>query len=122
VAAAYVEPTVNPLKLCHPIATHALRLLAAALLGGVLAACAGAPVQEMSDARQAVSVADQLQAAKAAPTEMATAHQYLEKAQSALDAGDYRAAREAALLARQAAVKALDISQQQQQTGGHGPG
>lgn len=97
-----------------------MRLLAAIVFGLVLAACASAPVQEMSDARQAVSVADQLQAGKAAPNEMAAARDYLQKAQAALDAGDFGAAREAATLARQSAVKAIKISQSQQ-AGGHNP-
>lgn len=99
---------------------RAVCLTAALFMGIALVACAGAPVQEMSDARQAVSIADQLQAGKAAPNEMSAAHSYLDKAQAALDAGDYGSAREAATLARQAAVKALNISQVQQ-TGAHGP-
>lgn len=102
------------------MAARAVRLVAAFVLAAAAVACAGAPVQEMSDARQAVSIADQLQAAKAAPNEMAAAHDYLDKAQAALDSGDFGAAREAATLARQAAVKALNISQAQQ-SGGHGP-
>ena len=83
----------------------------------VLAACAGAPVQEMSDARQAVAVAEQTLAGKPDSPDLAKAHQYLEAAQAALDSGDYSAAREDARLARQLALRALGIAQPQDVSG-----
>ena len=93
--------------------------MAAAL---VLAACAGAPVQEMSDARQAVAVAEQTLAGKPASSALVSARKFLKAAQSALDAGDYSVAREDARLARQLALRALGIAQPQDASGRAGPG
>lgn len=84
----------------------------------VLAACAGAPVQEMSDARQAVAVAEQTLAGKPASADLVSARQYLQAAQAALDAGDYSVAREDARLARQLALRALGMAQPRD-TSGH---
>ena len=85
--------------------------LAAMSAALVLAACAGAQVQEMSDARQAVGVAEQTLAGKPPSPDLVSAHQYLQAAQAALDAGDYSVAREDARLARQLALRALGIAQ-----------
>jgi hypothetical protein len=76
-----------------------------------LAACAGAPVQDMSNARQAVTAAQQMGAEHAAPDEMSEARQLLQAAQAALDRGDYSIARQDAIRARNAAEKALRMSQ-----------
>jgi hypothetical protein len=99
------------------IAARALRLIAVASFAAALAACAGAPVQEMSNARQTLAAAVQAQAQKSAPADMENARRYLDAAQAALDAGDYSTAREDALKARQAALKALGISQGQDVSG-----
>ena len=101
----------NP-RLSLPSLAGSRASVALCLLLG-LAACAGAPVQEMSDARQAVAVASQAHAEKRAPSEMARAQKYLDAAQHALDQGDYSTARDDAFTARQAAIKALSISQRQ---------
>lgn len=77
----------------------------------LVAACAGAPVQEMSNARQTVMAAHQAGAAKAAPQVMAQAQKLLTEAQAALDAGDYSTALKDARRAREAALKALELSQ-----------
>src|SRR5690348_17883163 len=53
--------------------------LAALLL---LVACAGAPVQEMSDARQAVAAAEQVLAGKPASATLESARKYLQAAQA----------------------------------------
>lgn len=90
-------------------------LIAVALFG-----CAGAPVQEMSNARQALAAAEQGHADKTAPAEMSVARRYMDAAQAALDSGDYGTAREDATLASQAAAKALSISQAQG-VAGHAP-
>jgi hypothetical protein len=97
-----------------------LRLLAYASVAGLLYACAGAPVQEMSDARQTLAAAVQANADKDAPADMQTARHYLDAAQVALDAGDYSTAREDALKARAVALRALGMSQQQD-VSGHSP-
>jgi hypothetical protein len=85
--------------------------LAAVVAALLLSACAGAPVQEMSDARQAVAVAEQTLAGKPDSADLVSARQYLQAAQVALDAGDYSTARTDAQLARQLALRALGISQ-----------
>lgn len=76
-----------------------------------LSACAGAPVQEMSNARQAVAAAEQGGAEKAAPRHLALAKHLLQAAQTALDRAEYSTAREDALQARQEALTAIRISQ-----------
>lgn len=92
--------------------------LAALLL---LAACAGAPVQEMSDARQAVAAAEQVLAGKPTSATLESARKYLEAAQTALDSGDYSTARQDAQLARQLALRAMGLDQQAD-VSGHSPG
>jgi hypothetical protein len=95
-----------------------MRMFATVLAAGLLlAACAGAPVQEMSDARQALAAAEQALGDKSATPDVLSARQYLQSAQSALDAGDYSTAREDARLARQLALRSLGIGQQQDGTG-----
>lgn len=91
--------------------TAARSLTLGALLGATLlvVACAGAPVQEMSDARQAVTAAEQVLAAKPPSPDLSRANQYLQAAQAALDAGDYSTAREDARLARQLALRAMGM-------------
>ena len=70
-------------------------------------------MQEMSNARQAVAAASQMGAEHAAAKEMAEAKHFLQAAQTALDQGDYGTARADAIRARDLAVKALRILQQQ---------
>ena len=68
-----------------------------ALLGAVpLAGCVGAPVQEMSNARQAVRAAQQAGGAKYAPDAMAEAERLLKNAKANQSKGEYRVAREEA--------------------------
>jgi hypothetical protein len=87
-------------------------LLAFALLSGaVMGGCAGAPVQEMSNARQAVRAAEQAGATTAAPEVMAEARQLLKSAESHLRRGDYRAARDEAELVRTKAVEARSLAE-----------
>ncbi len=72
----------------------------------ILAACGtGPPVQEMSDARQAIAVAREAGAADRAPNDLRAAERYLESAQRNLSERAYDAAREDA---RRAKLKALD--------------
>jgi Domain of unknown function (DUF4398) len=87
-------------------------LLAFALLfGAVLGGCAGAPVQEMSNARQAIRAAEHAGAAATAPAVMDEAKQLLKSAESHLRRGDYRAARDEAELARTKAVEARSLAE-----------
>jgi PBP1b-binding outer membrane lipoprotein LpoB len=86
-------------------------LFTALILAVVLSSCASAPVQDMSNARQAIAAAQQAGAERTAAKLMAEAQQLLDLAQAALDQGDYNTARQNAIRARSAAEKALRISQ-----------
>ena len=87
-------------------------LLAFALLSvAVVSGCAGAPVQEMSNARQAVRAAEHAGATAAAPEVMGEARQLLKSAESHLRRGDYRTARDQAELARTKAVEARGLAE-----------
>ncbi len=72
----------------------------------VLTACASAPVQEMSDARQAIRAARQAGADQHAPYELATAQQLLDAAETELERRAYDDARRLAEDAREAAIRA----------------
>ena len=83
-------------------------LLQTALLAGLLSlsACETAPpVQEMSDARQAIAVAKEAGAADKAAFHLKAAEDYLESAEKALNDHEYSEAR---YDAKQAKAKALD--------------
>lgn len=90
--------------------TTKLTLLAIAIL--TLAACATAPVQEMSDARQAIRSAEASGAAQRSPDTLRVALDLLQKAQQRLDAGAYDDARRYALDARDEAIKAREKASQ----------
>ena len=77
----------------------------------VLSACVTAPpVQEMSDARQAIQAAEAVGAQTKAPKSYTEAQEYIERAESALQAGDYKRAREQALRAKSNALEARSKS------------
>ncbi len=77
------------------------------LLWLALAACQSAPVQEMSDARQAISVAREAGAATLAARELREAESHLARAQSELEKRAYARARFDALAAKNSALQAL---------------
>jgi hypothetical protein len=88
-------------------------LLAIVALAAAVTGCAGWPVQEMSNARQAISAAQKAGAERYAPDTYAEARKLLSDASASARKGDYRAAhdqaeqsREKAIEARQAAEKA----------------
>lgn len=81
-----------------------------------VAGCAGAPVQEMSNARQAVRAAEKAGAATLAPELMTEARQALRSAEFHLRQGEYRTAREAAELARDKAVEARRVAESSAKT------
>ncbi|MGH8281360.1 MAG: DUF4398 domain-containing protein [Gammaproteobacteria bacterium] len=95
--------------------------LAVLITALVLVACASAPVQEISNARQAVAAAQQAGADQSAPRQMAEARRLLQAAQAALDEGNYSTSRQYALHAHDEAVKALRISQRQGSPGAAPP-
>jgi hypothetical protein len=74
-----------------------------------LSGCAGTPpVQEMSDARQAIQAAKEVDATSLAPQALESAELSLERAARELDLGNYRGARSAALEAKEKAIAARD--------------
>ena len=82
------------------------------LLTLLIASCvAGPPVQEMSDARQAIAAAEESNAATLAPEELNEARRLLEQAETQLRARYYTLAQTTALEARSRAVEALQASQ-----------
>ena len=76
------------------------------LLG--IAACVSAPVQEMSDARQAIYAAEVSGATERAAADLQSAVQRLQQAQGHLETGAYDAARRAAVEAREQAIRARE--------------
>lgn len=70
-----------------------------------LAGCSTAPVQEMSDARQALRSAEIAGAAQHLPSGFAASEQLLQQAQAHLETGAYEEARRLALEARDRAIK-----------------
>ena len=83
-------------------------LLVAVLLA--TAACQTAPVQEMSDARQAITVAKEAGAAEYATVELKAAEDFLMTAERSLFQRDYALARDSAMQAKVEALNALKVS------------
>jgi hypothetical protein len=84
----------------------ARRCVAVALLL-LLAGCASAPVQEMSDARQAIQAAEEAGAAHYAPEALSDAKRLLTSAERKLQREAYAGARADAREARRLATEAL---------------
>ncbi len=80
----------------------------AALLA--VAGCQSAPVQEMSDARQAISVAQKAGAQDLAASDLQAAMEYLESAEGFISQRQYDMARRDALNAKASALDALRLS------------
>ena len=76
-----------------------------------LLGCATAPVQEMSDARQAIAAAEEAGAEDRALDALVDARQYLADAERSLQSRSYSMARTHALSAKNKAVEALATSQ-----------
>ena len=68
------------------------------------------PVQEMSDARQAIKAAREANAQKFAPQKLRSAEDSMELATRTLEQGEYEAARMAASVAKALAIKARDAA------------
>lgn len=86
---------------------HTFRGLLLTLLCAGLFGCAGAPVQEMSNARQAIKAARDAGADQSAPQKMSEAQSLLEQAETSLQKGDWRDARRNAVEARGRATEAM---------------
>lgn len=78
----------------------------------LLTACASAPVQEMSDARQAIQAAHAAGAEQIARDTLLSARSLLEQAERELELGHYREARRNALNARAQAMLARERAEQ----------
>jgi hypothetical protein len=90
-----------------------LRFLAVFVGVACLAACAGAPVQEMSDARQAIAAAGAAGATSATSPDFSAAELAIARAQSHLEAQEFTRARLAALEAKRHAAVALESANAQ---------
>jgi hypothetical protein len=88
-----------------------------ALAALALAACSGAPVQEMSNARQAIRAARDAGAEKMAPQKLNEAEALLNRAEDSLERRAYRDARRSAIAARDKAAEALGAAQPGTNTG-----
>jgi hypothetical protein len=93
------------------ISRRPLKKAFAVLVCMALAACAGAPVQEMSDARQAIRAAFDAGADRVAPESLTAAREYIQRAEANLQRRNYRDARRDAVAARGKAVEALGAAQ-----------
>lgn len=83
------------------------------MLLGLLAACQSTPpVQEMSDARQAIAVAKDAGAELHAAEQLHAAERYLGRAEQRLSEKAYTEARHDALQAKRSALDALAIAEQ----------
>jgi len=76
----------------------------------VLAACAAAPTQEMSDARQAVKAAQEAGAVLHAPELLKAAEDQLDRAGTELHRHDYRSAKQGAVAAKSNAFDAQEMA------------
>ena len=94
-----------------------LKLVLLMLVTGLLTACAGAPVQEMSDARQAIQAARQAGAEHYSPDVLAQAQALIEKAQQQLELGEFGRARDSALSAKRKAQAARQEALEHQPPG-----
>ena len=77
---------------------------------GMMAGCATAPTQEMSDARQAVQAARDADAKQHTPEAMESAEHDLSQAEHELHGHNYKMARDDALAAKQGAIKARNMA------------
>jgi hypothetical protein len=84
-----------------------LRFLAVFVGVVCLVGCAGAPVQEMSDARQAIAAAGAAGATSATSPDFSAAQAAIARAESHLQAQEFTRARLAALEAKRHAAAAL---------------
>jgi outer membrane murein-binding lipoprotein Lpp len=91
-----------------------LRLMAVIIGVACLVGCAGAPVQEMSDARQAIAAARVAGATSATSPELYAAQAAITRAEAHLQAQEFTRARLAAKEAKDHATAALANANSQQ--------
>lgn len=93
--------------------SHFLRVTVLAALLAIVG-CQSAPVQEMSDARQAITVAQKAGAEELAPNDLKAAMDYLESAEGFINQHRYDKARSEAVNAKASALDALRLSSSDQ--------
>ena len=93
-----------------PLAVFKIMVLCCLAVPILLSCAAGAPVQEMSNARQAIQAAEEAKAPYFAPQPYESAKQLLEGARTRLEQGDYFEAREMAVEAKQEAIRARQLA------------
>lgn len=86
-------------------------LLAALLAAALGSGCAGMPLQQLSDARQAIHAAERAGAETHAPQLLADARALVESARESMHRGDYREARDDAEQARIKAMEARRVAE-----------
>ena len=106
-ANGYNDVVINILKF-RTVNWWLISLLCVALWGCASVPIHSAPIQEMSDARQAIAAAIKAGATEYSPISFAEAQRLLLEAQGALAGGDYAASREDAIAAQTQALKALE--------------
>jgi outer membrane murein-binding lipoprotein Lpp len=94
-----------------------LRFIAVFVGIACLAGCTSAPVQEMSDARQAIAAARVAGATEGTSPDYYAAQAAISRAEKHLEAGEYTRARYAAMEAKRHAGAALAGAQQAEGTG-----
>ncbi len=103
--------TKNPIRKAGGTVGRLGRGVIVAVFALLYACGTGPPVQEMSDARQAIAAAREAGAADRAAEDLLAAEAYLDSAQRSLSERAYGSARRDATLAKERARKALDISE-----------
>ena len=95
------------------------RALSLLFVSIAVAACTTPPVQEMSDARQAIAAAEQANAGKVAPESLNDARRFLADAERQIQQEAYGPARMNAVRAKNRATQALRASQTASDTKEH---
>ena len=103
--------TRNPTKSAVGTVGRLGRGIIVALFALLYACGTGPPVQEMSDARQAIAAAKEAGAKDRAAEDLRAAEAFLDSAQRSLSERLYGSARRDATLAKERARKALEISE-----------
>ena len=93
------------------VAKRCRRCLLLLCLTMPLVACAPAPVQQMSEARQAIEAARAAGAGQYAPEQLEEANSLLDTAQQLLNDRRFRDARRSASQARDAAIRARETAE-----------
>ena len=96
--------------MCRVLKSKAIVLIAILVVAVLSAACATAPTQEMSDARQSLQAAQDAGAEKFATENLRIAENYLKQAERELELRYFARARHDAILARSEAQKARTVA------------